>query len=148
MKRVKKLIMGIISATTLFSTSCGSDKAPKLGVDKLDDVVAAMTEDEKIMLLLGCGMKNIEEPVGVVGANDDIIPGAAGTTHGIPRLGIPSIVLADGPAGLRISPKRNDSTETYYCTAFPVATMLASTWNQDLVEEVGKAMGQDERDKS
>ncbi len=143
MKRVKKLIMGIISATTLFSTSCGGDKAPKLGVDKLDDVVAAMTEDEKIMLLLGCGMKNIEEPVGVVGANDDIIPGAAGTTHGIPRLGIPSIVLADGPAGLRISPKRNDSTETYYCTAFPVATMLASTWNQDLVEEVGKAMGQE-----
>lgn len=144
MKSQKKIIMGILSAVTVLSSGCKSDpKLPQLGVDPIDSVVSAMTQEEKVMLLLGCGMKGVDEPIGVVGASDDIIPGAAGTTHAVPRLGIPSIVLADGPAGLRIAPTREASTQTYYCTAFPVATMLASTWNQELVEEVGQAMGQE-----
>ena len=71
------------------------------------------------------------------------VPGAVGTIVSTPRLGIPSLYLSDGPAGLRISPKREGEEKTYYCTAFPIGTLLSSTWNTDLVFEVGNAMGKE-----
>jgi beta-glucosidase len=114
-----------------------------LGSAPIDEVIAAMTEDEKVLLLLGCGQRDVNEPIAVVGATDDIIPGAAGTTHGVERLGIPPMVLADGPAGLRIKPQRDSSEKTFYCTAFPIASCLSSTWNKELVNQVGESMGQE-----
>lgn len=146
MKRHNTLIMSIItSVITAAGCNGGAEKnLPQLGKNTDQEVIAAMTLDEKILLLLGCGQGGVDEPIAVVGTTEDIIPGAAGTTHGIERLGIPPMVLADGPAGLRIKPIReNDTSKTYYCTAFPIASMLSSTWNQELVEQVGEAMGQE-----
>ena len=138
---MKKSLVIIGLGTAAILGSC-SPKAPQLGKDSIDDVIAAMTLEEKTRLLIGTGMDGLQNgDSAVVGETRSIVPGAAGTTFPIPRLGIPAIVLADGPAGLRINPTREGDTATYYCTHFPIGTLLASTWNTELVEEVGKAIG-------
>ena len=129
-------------ACALFSVA-NAQQAPQLGTASVDEVVAAMTPQEKVQLLIGTGMAGFSGETAVVGATAQLVPGAAGTTYAIPRLGIPSVVLADGPAGLRITPVREGDDQTYYATAFPVGTTLAATWNTELVEEVGKAMGKE-----
>ncbi len=101
-----------------------------------------MTLEEKALLVTGIGMDTGSEGMSAtIGASAQRVPGAAGATHAIPRLGIPSIVLSDGPAGVRINPTREGDDNTYYCTHFPIGTLLSSTWNQELVEEVGEAIG-------
>lgn len=111
-----------------------------LKVDNIDQIVKAMTLEEKAHLVVGADMKTISG-VGEVGDTEKIVPGAAGITYPIKRLGIPSIVMADGPAGLRISPTRSGDDATYYCTGFPVGTHLAATWNDDIIYRVGQTMG-------
>lgn len=132
---------------------CNSNKVPQLGIDPVKKVITAMTLEEKAYFVTGTGMNipglstttdTVNTPgVPIVGNTQKIVPGAAGTTYEIPRLGIPAMVLADGPAGLRISPKRENDNSTYYATAFPVATLLASTWDTTLIYQVGQAMGND-----
>ncbi len=123
--------------------ACGPKGDPQLGKDSIDDVIAAMTNEEKARFVIGTGMAGFTGEDPVIGATQNIVPGAAGTTYPIERLGIPAIVLADGPAGLRINPTREGDEQTYYCTHFPIGTLLASTWNQELVEQVGTAIGEE-----
>lgn len=122
-----------------------SAQLPKLGKSPVKEIVAAMTLEEKAKLLTGNGFKmpGMKPPGGpVVGTTQDKVPGAAGATFAIPRLGIPSIVVADGPAGVRIDPVRNgDSSKTFYATAWPIGTLLASSWDTALVRNVGVAFG-------
>lgn len=105
--------------------------------ERVEDALSQMTNEEKIHLLKGSGLA-----IGR-GSSGDGIPGAAGTIVPTPRLGLPTIYLSDGPAGLRIQPTRKGEDRTYYCTAFPIATLLSSTWNVDLVKAVGNAMGKE-----
>lgn len=155
---------GLILASAVSAVK--AQQLPMLGKASVKQVVAAMTLEEKVNLVVGTGMNMPGLPGGaggpgapgspgapgapmgpggpggtVVGQTKTLVDGAAGTTFGIPRLGITASVVADGPAGVRISPTRDNDKNTYYCTAFPVGTLLASTWNTELVNQVGKAMG-------
>ncbi len=101
-----------------------------------------MSVEQKATLLIGMGRNN---PT-AAGADDknipEKVPGAAGRTHALAQFGIPVLSLADGPAGVRIEPiRKNDTSKTYYATAWPVATLLASSWDTALVQQVGIAFG-------
>ncbi|MEM2795558.1 MAG: glycoside hydrolase family 3 N-terminal domain-containing protein, partial [Thermofilaceae archaeon] len=109
-------------------------------IDQLEKLLSQMNLEEKAKLLVGIGMP------GWFGNPHSRVQGAAGETHPIERLGISSVVMADGPAGVRINPTREGDVRTFHATAFPVATMLASTWNLELVEKVGEAMGEEARE--
>lgn len=111
-------------------------------------IVASMTMEEKARLVVGMGMNmpGITLPAEmnggpVVGQTQTRVPGAAGTTAENARVGIKGMVVADGPAGLRIMPDRPNETKKYFATAFPISSLLACSWNTQLIDQVGKAMG-------
>ena len=122
---------------------------PLLNEKNIDRIIAEMTLREKAELLVGAingtNYTGVPMPTGNE-AGTQRVPGAAGQTNTIPRLGIPSTVVADGPAGLRVLPQRTGDESTYYCTGFPVEILLASTWNTEVIREIGAAMGNDVRE--
>ena len=138
---MKKLLLTLISATFAMTTNA----QPQLRADNIDEVLKAMTLEEKAKLLVG-GANNFFGDQAVVGGEADLVAGAAGTSPAIPRLGIPATVLTDGPAGVRIDPTRKGTDKTYYATAFPIGSCLASTWNTDLVSKVGEAIGNETKE--
>ena len=146
-----KLRKASIIALGLAAASCSQQPAqptlsaeeavPQLGVNTIEEVIAAMTLDEKLDLVIGSTGKEQGNLMEVIGNAGGLVPGAAGEINSVPRLGIPPVVVADGPAGLRINPTREGTDQTFYCTHFPVGTVMSSTWNAELVESVGQAMG-------
>ena len=72
-----------------------------------------------------------EDLVFLSGGHKAAIPGGTGLIGYLPEYGIPGAETTDGPAGVRL---------TESCTAFPVATLLACTWDPEILEKVGKAI--------
>jgi beta-glucosidase len=138
----KRILTTAIAATTCMMTM---NAQPKLSPTNIDEVLKAMTLEEKAKLLVG-GANNFFGDQAVVGGEADLVAGAAGTSPAIPRLGIPATVLTDGPAGVRIDPTRKGTDKTYYATGFPIGTCLASTWNTELVGKVGEAIGNETKE--
>ncbi len=134
----KFLLTGLLA--TILNCFMTAQTAPQLRTDNIDEVLAAMTLEEKATLLVG-GANNFFSSDAVVGGEAKLVPGAAGTTAEIPRLGIPATVLTDGPAGVRINPTREGTSQTFYATCFPIGSCLASTWNTDMARKVGEAIG-------
>jgi len=133
----------LISASMLMAIPAIAQ--PQLRKDNIDEVLKAMTLEEKATLVVGSGWGSMT--AGSMTASDaSLVPGAAGTTQAIPRLGIPQTVVSDGPAGLRIDPTRPGTDKTFYCTGFPVGTVLACTWDVNLVEELLADMGNEVRE--
>jgi beta-glucosidase len=120
-----------------------ADKQVPMNTINQEEVMAKMSLEDKAHFVIGTGMAGFSGDNAVIGATRNLVPGAAGTTYPLDSLGIPAIVLADGPAGLRIDATREGDNATYYCTHFPIGTLLASTWNTQLIEEVGQAIGEE-----
>lgn len=155
LKRISLLTLAVVF---LFS---GLSWASVTGNNDVKSIVKKMTLEQKAQLVIGTGMYFpmpdsilAKMPPGFGGGPREAtpynnmvdkirtyLPGAAGNSAEFPEIGVTTQVLSDGPAGLRISPTRKNDSNTYYCTAFPIGTVMASTWDTGLVESVGKAMG-------
>lgn len=162
----KQIMKAILTTGALFCTIAAFSQAPQLNSSNIDQVLKAMTLEEKITLVVGAnryvGDENgpgpapgmplrksvdmsglVEKPQsdGVTAFSSGRVKGAAGDVVPVERLGITTMVLADGPAGLRIDATRPGDDNTYYCTAFPIGSLLSASWDPELTERVTTAMG-------
>ena len=130
--------MAFCALATLLVYLSSMAQEPTLRQDNINDILQELTLQEKASLVVGAGYRSML--AGSFGFKVPV-PGAAGMTRPVERLGIPAIVLSDGPAGVRIDPTRKGSKGSFYCTGFPIGSMLSSTWNTELVERVGRTIG-------
>ena len=126
-----------IGLTACFLAAPAAQAQVKLNADNIDEVIGQMTLEEKVHMVIGCGMAMGD------GAK---FPGTAGRTYDIPRLGIPSVYLADGPHRLAMATKRDFDSRFYYTTEFPSGTTVAATFNPDAAFKVGAALGEEVKD--
>lgn len=126
----------------------------KAGTCTVENIAAQMSLEELATLCCGTGMDLTAMPaealpegmnVGSDCGEANIVPGAAGQTADMAETyGIRRIVLADGPAGVRITRELKDEdgevVRRQNCTAFPVGTLLASSWDRELISGVGAAV--------
>ncbi len=139
---MKKIMFFGLGMAALMVGCTSADKVSKNTINQ-EEVMGKLSLEDKANFVIGTGMAGFSGDNAVIGATRNIVPGAAGTTYPLYSLGIPAVVLADGPAGLRIDAKREGDSATYYCTHFPIGTLLASTWNTKLIGEVGQAIGEE-----
>ncbi len=139
---MKKIMFFGLGMAALMVGCTSADKVSKNTINQ-EEVMGKLSLEDKAHFVIGTGMSGFSGDNAVIGATRNIVPGAAGTTYPLDSLGIPAVVLADGPAGLRIDAKREGDSATYYCTHFPIGTLLASTWNTKLIGEVGQAIGEE-----
>jgi beta-glucosidase len=136
----------VLISILLVLQSCSSKEQTngqqkQAGNDQIKKIIAELTPEEKIGLIVGDGKfllvknpENAEEGKGIIISDQR-------SKLIIPRLSIRTTAMSDGPAGLNREAPKEGQKDYQYTTAFPTATCLASTWNTALVEEVGKAFG-------
>ena len=130
----------LVSLVITIAAQCGYSlhvNAQQLNVNNIDDVVNAMSIEEKCHLVLGCGMHFNDEAK---------FPGTAGSTYAVPRLGIPATYCADSQQGLRMNANRDWDHHDYYPTDFVASMTLASTWDREAAFKVGKGIGNEVRE--
>lgn len=128
----------------LAASSFAADKAAAqntltLRADNIEEIVNALTLDEKSKLLAGPGLgSTIDGVIGIPILGTSRVPGAAGSTQAVKRLGIPDIILCDGPAGVRI--------KNYKATSVPCGISLASMRDEEMVERIGALLGNEAKE--
>ncbi len=102
--------------------------------EKTNDILLDDVADKKADLEAFMAQLSDADLIALLGGQPNL--GVANTFGfgNLAKYGVPNVMTADGPAGLRIAPECS-----VYTTAWPCATMLAATWNPQLVREVGRA---------
>ena len=144
---MKKLIIAQAATAALLLVGqfvFAQGNVPQFGKDPVKDIVKAMTLEDKVKVVVG---KGFSLPGLNMGSNDntpDKIFAVSGHTIPIPKFGIPSVSMADGPSGIhRWAMTAKDSADNNYSTAWPVGTLLASSWDTTLINKVGVAFGEE-----
>ncbi len=141
---MKLLTCSIVSLAFLYCPGVMAKK-PTLNAHNIDEVAKAMSIEEKADLIVGSRMYYKDENAPQhIKDSWKVVPGAAGRINPVPRFGIPAIVLSDGPAGCGIMPI--DGQDSLFCTHFPIESLLASSWDTDLVKRVGEAIGNEAKE--
>ena len=106
----------------------------KAGNATLDELTAQLTVEEMAELCVGTERRNGDG--NVIGSASSCVPGAAGdtTSNLLETRKVPNLIQADGPAGLRLE---------IPCTAIPIATTLAQSWDMDLIHRMGELVGEE-----
>ena len=106
----------------------------KAGNATLDELTAQLTVEEMAELCVGTERRNGDG--NVIGSASSCVPGAAGDTTSslLETRKVPNLIQADGPAGLRLETP---------CTAIPIATTLAQSWDMDLIHRMGELVGEE-----
>lgn len=137
MKRLSITLFSLCLVSVLAAQMVDYNRVIKLRADNIDEIVTLMTLDEKVHMLIGCGMSM---------GGDTKFLGTAGRTYDIPRLGIPSAYLADGPHRLAMAAKREFDSRTYHATEFPSSTTVAATFSPDAAYRIGRSLGREVKD--
>jgi beta-glucosidase len=142
---MKNLLKGILTPAIfllIVPVSFGQEKAPQFSRDQISNIIKKLTLEEKAKIVVGKGFSIPGLSMGVNDDTPDKVAGISGHTNPIPKFGIPSIGMVDGPAGIhRFSMSAKDSSDKLFATAWPVGTLLASSWDTVLVKKVGVAFG-------
>ncbi len=150
--QLKIVTMAVAVAISGLMIGCNDNSSEKVTVKDdayykslAEQLVSQMSISEKLDVVSGPGMDFTtfanNTPINLLSDAS----GVAGYINGVKndKLDIPAAKLADGPAGLRINGTRDGDSGTYYATAWPIGSLLASTWDTALIEEVGKATGEE-----
>jgi beta-glucosidase len=144
---MKKISIGLLTASAflLAGQFCtAQQKLPQLGHAPVSELIKHMTLKQKVDLVVGKGFSMPGLNMVAHDNSPNKLNSISGHTVAIPAFGIPSIGMADGPAGIhRFYMTKQDSANNMFSTAWPVGTLLASSWDTAMVKRVGVAFGKE-----
>ena len=109
---------------------------PKLSQDNIPEIVSALSTEQKACLVVGFNS-------GCEGY-DPGIPGTGGITYPIPQFGIPSIVMMDGPVGVRLESDWKDGKgPVHFMTSFPTGLLTAASWDRTVAYKLGQGIAEE-----
>ena len=179
-EKPEKKALHFIRVLPVMAASLSTETVDYREKSKVEPVISELSDEELAMMNIGA-FDPKAGPLSVIGNASQTVAGAAGETAGLFKSkGIPSLVMADGPAGLRLSrqytvdqkgvhavgesmpesilefmpsgitflmkllaggKKKQGELHEQYCTAIPIGTALAQSWNLDLAEACGDLVG-------